>query len=291
MLKFYSSSVFIAANEITQVDVITGDGSTVNFRLVKKQSSQVGDTVQIDATKEPRYLQGWSLPDSTHIQFTTAPPANSQGVIPGVNPVDFECFDTASEPGVSGSANVDTFEVWLADDATDPYNSIVNQKYMPVYGNPGIAIFFQNLCTAAGAQTFWTRIACCDASGNALSYGATAGTIYTASFQALTSLTATAAALATQLTVQSASGFYAGDYIILNPGQVTEEKLKILSINYASNILTTTGVNYPHSKNELVFMQGRKFIVEGTIPIGTLSGTAQSFINLGLFYDTIAESR
>lgn len=218
----------------------------------------------------------------------SAPPNGSQGVIPAQQALVFAAFDVSSVPGVAGNANIVDVPFWLGDDG----NTILNNKYVPLPGQIGIPLLFSNLVSAAGAQITWMQLACANADGTLGTYGATGATLYTDQIIAYTTLAGSVASgVSVGITVTSASGFYAGDYVLLNPGGTNLEMTKILSINYVTNTLSTTGLNYNHVAGENIFCCARKFWGRGTIPLGSLSGVAASYYNLSLRFATAVSSR
>lgn len=287
-LKFYNNYPFVPRNEVYQVDLYTGTGLGPTYNLKNLVASKVGDSIQFDNVVYQRYLNGYTFPTSTSFTLSSTPPANSQGIVPGTQGLNFAAFDAVNVPGQTSPANQNDQGFYLADDGQTTSSIMVN-KYVAVSGNPGIAILFQNMVTAGGASTTFLALACCDVSGNALTYQATGTVLYTDNYQALTSLSASGAALGTTLLVTSASGFYPGDYIFVNPGNATQENPQILSIS--GNTITTGGLNYDHLANELIIMNGRKFSGRCVIPPGTLAGIVQKYINICLVYDVIQISR
>jgi len=289
-LNFYKDFPFVPGNQLIQDDTATGDGVSNTITLRNKTATQVGSAIQADTTIYESYLNAFSFPTAQKVQLSTVPALNSQIVIPGKTGLTFPIFDQVNIPGQSSPANVVDEFFYLADDGTGPANIFVN-TYNQVFGTPGIAIFFQNLASAAGAQTTFMQLACADVNGNVMTYQATGTTLYTAPYYALTQVAASSAALTNTLQVLNASGFYLGDYIIINPGGGTQENVKITGISLVTNTLTTTGQTFQHLTNELVVMNGRKFWARCTLPVGALGGVAQTFFNLGLCYDTILEAR
>jgi hypothetical protein len=287
-LKFYSNYPFVPGNEIYQVDLYTGTGSTSTFNLKNLVASKVGNTIQFDNVVYQRYLNGYTFPSNTSFTLSSTPPANSQGIVPGTQSLLFSVFDALNVPGqpVPSNQNAQTF--YLADDGQSTSNIIVNE-YVPVSGNPGIAILFQNMVTAAGASTTFLALACANVNGTAMSYQATGTTLYTAPYYAITALSASAASLGTTITVNSVTGFYPGDFIFINPGNGTQENPQITGIS--GNTLTVSGLNYTHSANELVVMNGRQFWANCTLPVGILNGVTNSYINICLIVDCLQQSR
>lgn len=251
-------------------------------------ASKVGGSIQFGTTVFQRYLSGFSFPSNSTYTLSSIPPANSQGIVPGSSGLNFAAFDQATVPGVTSPANRDDEGFYLADDGLTLSNILIN-KYTAVGTNPGIAILFQNMVTAAGASTTFLALACANVSGTALTYQATGTTLYTDNLQALTSLSASSAALSTSLTVYSASGMYPGDYIFVNPSGLTQENPKITAIS--GNTLTITGLNFDHLANEYVAVNGRKFFGRCLIPPNTLGGVTQNYVNIVLTVDCLSVSR
>lgn len=284
-LRVYSSFPFVPSNEIGLVNQYTGDGTTVTFPLTNNTSVTTGDTIQFDLTYYSRPLGGFTYPDSTHFTLSSAPPANSQGIATSTSVLEYSGFDQEQVDGAPSPANVIEQRFYIADDGTDLTTTIHDAQP----GQVGIAVLFSNLVTAAGAQTSWMQLACADASGNALTYQATGATLYVAKYYAFTSLAASAAGGTTTLQVASASGFTAGQFITINPGNGTEEDVQITSI--ASNTLTITGTNFQHNAGEFVFMKGLGFWSKCTIPVNALGGVAGNLINLALTVKSAKVSR
>lgn len=284
-LRLYRAFPFVPSNEVGLVNQYTGDGATTTFPLTNNTSVTTGDTIQFDLVYYSRPLGGFSYPDSTHFTLSSAPPSNSQGLATSTSVLEYSGFDQEQVDGAPSPANVIEQKFYVADDGTDLTTTIYDAQP----GAPGIAILFSNLVTAAGAQTSWMQLACADASGNALTYQATGTTLYCAKFYAFTSLSASAAAGTTTLQIASASGFTAGQFITINPGQLSEEDVQITSI--ASNTLTITGTNFQHNSGEFVFMKGLEFWSKCTIPINALGGVAGNLINLALTLKSTKVSR
>lgn len=274
-LRIYASYPF--SRPVGLTDTYSGNGTQTLFDLINNTSDTLAGVIQFDLTNFIRLIGGYTTPTSSEFVTATAPPLNSQGITPALSSLPFPVFDVTSIPG-NTSANIRDVPFYLAD----PGDGITTNSYNEYPGNPGIAILFQNLVTAAGAQTTWTQLACANADGSLGTYQATGTTLYTAPYYALSTLTASAAAGATTLQVASASGFYAGDFIILNPGGGTVENPQITNINYSTNTLTITGTNYNHFIGESALMNARKFYARVTMPVGALDGIATTFYNLAL---------
>lgn len=277
-LKVYSSFPFNSASLAQPIDTATGDGATTVFPLVNKTSVSTGDTIQVDLDYFSRALGGFSFPTTSSVDISEAPALNSQIVIPGNTYILFSGYDQINVSGASSPANVIETPFYIADDGT----GLTTTKYTAPPSLNGIAISFTNLCTAAGAQTSWTYLASANSSGAALTYQASATTLITAPLEGFTQMaSASWAGTTTLLTVAgSATNFYAGDFITINPGQPTEEDVRIVS--KSTNTFTVSGCNFPHSIGENIFTKGRECWAKVVIPENILGGEPANFINLGL---------
>lgn len=285
-LRLYSNFPFVLSNEVGLVNTYTGDGSTVTFELRNGTSVTCGDTIQADLVYYSRPLNGFTYPDSSHFTLSSAPPLNSQILSTSTSPLEYSGFDQITVPGsINTPSNVIEKKFYIADDGTDLTTTIHDAQP----GQLGIGVLFSNLVTAAGAQVSWMQLACANAAGDALTYQATGTTLYLGKFYAFTSLTASAAGLATTLQVASASGLTAGQFITINPGGGSEEDVQITSI--ASNTLTITGTNFIHYSGEFVFMKGLALWSKCTIPVNALGGVAGNLINLALTVKSSKVSR
>lgn len=284
-LDVYASIPLIPGNKVGKNDTYIGDGTKTNFLMANNTSTTVGDTIQADLSNFTFALGGFTLPDSTHFTLLSAPACGAQINAPARSTLTIPIFDQVNVSGITSPANVVEIPFWIGDDGSN----IQTNVYQGIVGTPGIAILFQNLVTATGASVNWTQICSGNASGLATTYAATGTTFYTPNFSAFTTVAASGAALSTTLTVASASGFVAGDYILVNPSGGSKEQVQITSI--AGNVLTVTGFNYAHFTGENVFVNCRKFFVKVTMPVNILGGQAINLYNLGLRIQAIRVSR
>lgn len=284
-LRVYRSFPFVPGSEIGLVNTYTGDGTTTEFLLVNNTSVTTGDTIQADLVYYSRPLGGFTYPDLNHFELSSPPASNSQILATSTSPLEYPGFDQVQVDGAPDPANVIEQRFYVADDGTELTTTIHDSQP----GQIGVGILFSNLVTAAGAQVSWMQLACANAAGDALTYQATGTTLYTAKFAAFSTLSASAIATTTSLQIASASGFYAGDFITINPGGGSEEDVQITSI--ASNTLTISGTNFPHYEGEFVFVRGRGFWSKCTIPVNALGGVAGNLINLALTCKSAKVSR
>ena len=290
-LRVYRAYPFVTQNAVSPVDFFTGNGVSNTFNLIYNTAATVGQTIAVDLVNYSSYNQGfYTTSGSNTITISSVPAINAQIVVPGIQALNFTAYDQVSISGAPSPANVQSVPFWVADDGAGT-NNIFHNTYPGVPSGSGISIQFQNLDTRTGAQTFWMQLACADANGNALSYGATAAPIYTTGFFALSTLTASASALTNTLSIAQAANFTPGDYIWINPGGGTYENVRITSIDYTRQILTTTGQTYAHNPGEQVYQNGRKFFAQMTIPINALGGAARNLVNLALVVTTAVQAR
>lgn len=285
MADLYSRFPFIPQNKLDLLDTFVGNGVQTGFTLTRKTTTYMAATVQAGTLYYSRYNNGYTVNNSSTFTFSTAPANGAQIVVPGVSTLVFTGYDQETVPGVTGSANVIDVPFYFADDGTN----IASTTYLAAPGQPGIALFFTNQATAAGAQTSWSQLSCADASGNIIGFQATGTTLYVGEMYAFAALSASAAAGATTFIVNSASAFTTGDYVWVNLGNGTQENVKITNI--VGNTITCGGFNYDHLAGELVLLNGRKYWARVTIPINALGGIPGNLINLGIGYTATQASR
>lgn len=285
MPDLYARFPFIPQNKLDLLDTFVGNGVQTGFTLVRKSTTFMAASVQAGTLYYSRYNNGYTINNSSTFTFSTAPANGAQIVVPGVSTLVFTGYDQSSVPGVTGSANVIDVPFYLADDGS----TIASTTYLAAPGQNGIALFFSNQATAAGAQTSWSQLSCADASGNIIGYAATGTTLYVGEMFGFTTLSASAAAGATTFVVNAASAITTGDYIWVNLGNGTQENVKVT--NVSGSTITIGGFNYDHFAGETVFVTGRKYWARITIPINALGGIPGNLINLGLGYTATQASR
>lgn len=271
----FSSDPFGAATEVHQVDTFVTDG-TDTYDVVNKDMEDVGATIQLSNLKYDLYNGGFTKNvDSVTLKDT--PPIGLQGVIPGVGTFTVELYDTATVDGVD-SPNVKEMSIFFGD-----VDDIVTKMYLPTAGASGITISFVNLITSGGnPTTSIVQLACCDSSGNALTYQATGTTLYTAELTGFSTLAASSAQSASTITVVSATGtyrFYPGDFIRINPSGLTTEIRRISSISYNTFTLNSP-LDYDHLAGEAVYACVREVKAKWTIPENMTNHQAETFLNI-----------
>jgi hypothetical protein len=114
-----------------------------------------------------------------------------------------------------------------------------------------------------------------------MTYGATGDPLLTASIYAYGVLSASGTAGASSVTCSNSTNFELGDYIIINPGGVTQE-IRKLKEKSASSLGFFTNLEYNHAVSEDLYDMGRKFWAKVTIPLNAANNQAFNFHNLGL---------
>src|SRR3990167_2144609 len=276
MLRVFVDDPFIPAQEADQVDTYTGTGLQTEFTLVNKNALEVGSMSQADSTQYIKVNGAYTTDvDAGTVTFTNAPAVNTQIVIPGISSVNFTVFDQDDIDGeVTPREDEQQFFVGDFDSEIGIY------KYLEIPNQNGLELTFIDLISSAGADIVWTQLACADANGDPLTYASTGSAIYTAPLNALTTLSASADVSASSCQVVAASGFYEGDYIVVNVGNATEEVVKITAI--ADNVFSISGFDFEHSVDENVHQAGRAFWAKVTIPLNAAGNEAVNLIDLGL---------
>jgi len=280
-LYFYNNTPFTVASQLGPVDTYIGDGTTVTFTLTQKTASQLSSLVQFGSIQYSEYNGGFTrnLSNNT-FTVSPAPATGSQGVAPALISLGAAVFDQSTVNGVS-NPTVQEVPFWLIDSTTIHLN-----KYTSYPGEAGIAISITDLISSSGAQTSFCQLACSDANGNALTYQATGTVLYTDSILAFGSISASSNSGASSILTSTAMSqpYYAGDYIIVNIGNATQEIMQISAKSSSGGgTLTVPGLtNFPHYAGESIFVCGRKFWLKVTCPVNIANNQATSYIDLGL---------
>lgn len=276
-LKFYYTSPFTTGTAILPPDFFVGDNVTDTFSVVNKSIYDVASTIQFSTTQLYQYAGGFTKDVNTsEVTLAEIPPQNTQGIIPGDIALVFSSYDQANVTGVNSStANVDEQYFYLAD-----VDEINLYGYVPRSGS-GIGISFVDAITSAGASLSWVQLACCDSSGNALTYSATGVTLYTPPLDQFGLVSASANSATLTLGCVAASTFIPGDYIFINFGNATQEIVRFVS-STGNTMTFSTSFNYPHYVDETLFACARQFKAKQTTPINATGGVAANYIDLYL---------
>lgn len=277
-LHFYYNTPFNAGTQIDPVDSFTGDGTTKTFTLSNKTATRLATTLQTNTTEFFQYTGGFTKNTSNNTFTTQSAVANGLTIVaPGLSGLTAAAFDQDVVDGVTNPRVVEV-PFWMADVDTI---HLTEYSALPTFG--GIEISVLDYIAGVGADVSWCQLAGSSVNGLALTYGATGVNLYTGDLTATTVLTASASASLTTITVAVASDFTAGDYIIIDIGQVTAEVRQIFSINTLTNVITlATALQYSHFIGETVFTCGRKFWLKVTVPLNFNSNSPINFYDLAL---------
>lgn len=279
MLYFFYETPFSVGTQLDPVDTYAGTGAQVTFTLVNKQVGSLASTITFNNTQYAQYSNGFTKNASNNtFTLATAPANGSVGVAPGISALTGAAFDNDNVPGVTNPREVEV-PFWYGD----PYN--INQfTYLGFPADPGIGISFVNETSGFGADTSWCSLACANASGGPLTYGATGSGIWVGPLNAFGSLAASAAAGASSIFCGTASSFTAGDYIAFNVGQVNFEICHISNVvpfSYRID-LDSGGPNFDHAEGELFYAALRKGWAKFTIPTNQTNNSAANYYNLAI---------
>lgn len=270
-LKRYWDTPFNPATELHALDVFTGDGVLDTFTLIFKNGLQVGQSVQVEGTLYP-FFNGQAILDGLDVILATPPATGDKAIVPGQGSLVFPVSDQNDTLG-----RVATIPLYFADIATPHL-----YRYKTVPGEAGIRLQFVNKnSTAAGAQASWFQLAPALPDGSMGTLLAGGAALYTPDMVGSDTLASTANISDGTITLNDASTFEEGDFVMIDQGLVSQETVKISTI--AGNVLTvpyTIGVT--HSAGASVLSVGRKFYARVTIPLNATLGNPQNWYNVGL---------
>lgn len=280
---FFATPLINPGTVIGQPSFFTGDGSASAFDVVNDTIENVANTVQFSNT-QLFFNDGQFTKDTLNdqVDLSQVPPVGVQGIIPTSNAWVFSSFDQDVVAGLSGS-NIDTENLWLGDvDEIDIYG------YLPLGTNPGIKIIINDAITNIGGNISMLQLACCDNSGNPLTYAATGVPIYTPRLDAFGLIAATTNN--TTFVCYTASAFIPGDMVFLSKGKSWQEITRVTSIS-GNNMTFSPAFNMPHYVGNTVYACARQFSGLETMPIGYTGGTAKNYLNLYLQADAVQYQR
>lgn len=289
-LHFYRNNPFISSTQLSPTDTFTGDGNTTSFNLVNNPGTQIGSTVQADGLEYLRYNNGFVISGNS-ITLSSAPPANAQIVVPGINQLVMSAFDVASVPGLT-NPEVQQIPCYLVDPV-----DISTYQYAALPGASGIQVSFVNLITSAGANTTWVQLAPADpVTGLPMTFGNPGQPLYLPNIMAFNSLACAISINASSCQVYSKTGFLPQAFLLIDSGNNNQELVQILSIGPSTPpgngyVLGTTGFQFTHSIGTKLFLCGWPFWVQLTVPLGASAGIGTNLYNLGLQRIGIREQR
>lgn len=273
--SFYSGTPFTPNNQVDLLDTFVTT-ATATYGLTNLTTSNLGATIQAGGTQYWQYNGGFTTTPPNLFTLASIPPVGTQMVAPGVNQVVIAAFDQDTVLGVSNPRE-QSVPVWLIDHTT-----INNFKYdvLPTY--PGLQISVVQLISGSTAQPSWFQMASADASGNAMTYGASGAPLYLPAVKNIGSLSNSCLAGATSVTVAASAGWMAGMYITLSLGASNSEDVHVIATSGNTLILDPTGTTYSHSASDLVYHIGWKFWLKITVPLNANNNQPVNMYNLGL---------
>lgn len=274
-LEFFYAEDFLTVSDLDPVDTFVGDGVNDTFSLVQLTGSELAATITVENVQYYQFTGGMVKSGDT-FTLSSVPALNSQIVAPGIIALVFAGFDQETVAGVTNPRVVEI--PFYLGDPTQIH--LYNYTNLPQY--TGIRISFVDLTSGFGAETSWCQLACSSPTdGTAMTYGATGDYLLTGAIQGYSSLSASGTAGASSLTVSSATDFTVGDYLIINPGDITQE-IRKLKEKTSTTLGFFTNLEYNHAVAEDVHDMGRKFWAKVTIPLNAANNQAFNFHNLGL---------
>lgn len=276
-LKYYRELPWNISTRLGPVDTYTGGGGVSTFTLVKKTANDLASTVQADSTLYYQYTGGLTK-NTVNNTFTlsSAPPNGSQIVAPAIGALVANAFD---QDTVSGVTNPRVAEVpfWIGD-----IDEIHLYKYTNLPQNTGIKVSIVDLVSGAGASISWCQLACSNANGVALTYAATGDPLYMRAIQTFGTISASTLAGTTVIPTTQASSFVAGDYIMINIGNSTQEHRQIFTVQASGSLTLATATDFVHQSGETLFQNGYKCFLKVTVPTNAANNTATSLWDIGL---------
>lgn len=273
-LEFFYSEDFSIASDLDPVDQLTGDG-TPTKTLVKKSGASLAATITAGNLQYYQFNGGFTKLGNT-FTLSSSPAVGVQIVAPGLVALTFAAYDQNEVDGVV-NPRVQEKEFYLGD-PTECY--LYTYTNLPQY--IGIKISFVDMISGSGADSSWIQLASSSpTTGLALTYAATGVDLFTASLTTFGTITASALAGASSVNTANAQSYYVGDYVILNPGDGTQEIRKVKE-KVGTRLGFFTNLDYSHVSGEDIHTMGRKFWAKVTIPENAADNQAFNFWNMGL---------
>lgn len=275
-----SSPLFNNATEVHQCQAFTTVSGQTKYQSAYNVPQYVGSVVQFSSILKFLNGSGFIKNSDGSITLDSAPVANLQGIIPGLQAVTINTYDQSSVNGLS-NANTATTQVFYGDIAT-----ITNNYYIAPNAT-GIAISLVNNISGLVCDLTWVQLACSDANGNALTFQPTGTPLYHANLSGFTTVAASAAQGANTIVVYqpaAANTFQPGDYIYLNPGQSNQELVQFNNLSLVQNgtglITINSNFNFSHFVNETIYASVRGFYMKQVTPINAAGGIATAYYNI-----------
>lgn len=274
-LLFYSGTPFNAATQTTAVDLGVGDGFNTTFPVTNKAGISVGSTVQAGDVEYFRANGGVTI-SGNNVILSDAPANGVSVVIPGTNSIVFSGFDNDNVP--ISTPRISTQKIYIAN-----VDNIALQQHTALPGSSGIVVSFVDNIQNVGPDLTWLQLASADNNGSMLTPLSTGQSLTLPAISTYSTLASSVLALASSITVTTASGFTPGSYCLINPGQANQEEVFCTNINYSTNTLyINSQLSYSHTSSENIYHNGWVFYAICTIPSGATNNTAQNYYNIGL---------
>lgn len=276
-LHFYRETPLGPGTQISPLDIFTATGSSATFTLINKSGAELGSTITAGNTQYDQYNGGFTKSGNS-FTLSSTPVAGTVVVAPGVTQLVTAAFDNDDVDGVTNPRE-DEVEFWMGDPT-----EIHLYQYEPYPNIYGIKISLEDEIVSSGASLTWVQLACSDpVTGLALTYLATGESLYTPALSSFGTISASTPAASGIIYTDQAESFYAGDYIMVNIGQPTQEILHITSITtVAPKRLNVDVGDFPHYIGETIYTCARKFWMKLTVPDGQTSNTAVNYYDIGL---------
>jgi hypothetical protein len=270
LLGRYREQPFNEGTRIDYIDQFLGTGVDDTFTLTKKSGTEVGNSAQVETVLFPRFTNAMVI-DGDDVILNSAPLLGQNIVVPGVESLNFGASDQDDALG-----RMVEIYAFIAD-----VDSIHEFAYDAPPLMAGIKMEFVKLIPATIPAIIWFQLAPANADGTVGTYEAAGAPLFTAPIKTSDVIVGGPyLAGTTSFDVVDGTNFLAGDYIILNRSNPTEEIVKILSISF--NTLTHTGTTFDHFAAETVLTAGRKFWIKMTVPLNATTGNIMNFYSISL---------
>lgn len=262
-LSFYSS----LTSRIYPVDTFIADGVNSTYNLVNLTGLQVGTTIEVN--NQLLYGPGGAFTvvgNSVILSFI--PPAGNIIVVVGTGIANIPTYDSAGK-------NIVQVPFYIIDNST-----ILTWSYSNSPALSGIQIGINDLITGVGATTSWIQFALANADGTHGTFQSPTVPLELTNISANNTLNGSIILGATSVTLHDSTGFLAGDVVQLNPQQVNQETVHCS--NVVGNVLTIDATQFAHADGEPIYVNGKKFWIQETTPLGVVGTNPANLYNLDL---------
>lgn len=264
----YFATPFNSGTQIHEIDVFAGNGVDKEWALVFKNGLQVGNSAQVDNNFYPRD-NGQLIVDGNNVILPSAPITGQTVIIPGQKSALFPVSDQNDAIG-----RTVTIPLYFGDVGTPQF-----YRYKKVPGQSGIRLQMVDVMSASGgSDPSWFQFAPALADGSQGTLLSAGAALYTANLEGNDSLASPASIGDGTITLNDASLFVPGDFLMLDVGNGSQETLKISTIS--GNVCTVpalVGVNHLAGAN--VLSVARKFYLKITVPLNAAGGIPKNLYN------------